>query len=98
MSSSSIKGNRNWRGGSTAGGSNVGFSRLERNFVFGFFGPTSPPIGQALARDPLCRFRHTHRIVNAETGALVVAEIEFSEVAVQVRLGNVVIRSDDAAL
>ena len=71
---------------------------LERDVVFGFCGPTSPPIGQALACDAPGRLRHAHCIVNPKAGALVVTEIELGEVTVQVRFGNVMVRSDDSAL
>src|SRR5439155_18000649 len=95
--SSSIKPNWSWRRGSDVGGKSFGFSRLERDFGLGFFGPTSPPIGQPLANDPLRGLRHALIVVDAERDALVVAEIELAEIAMQMALGNVVVHADDAA-
>ena len=59
---------------------------------------TSPPIGKALADDVLQHDRGAGAVGVAKSDAVVVAEIKFCAVAMQVRLGNVVICSDDAAL
>ena len=81
-SSSSIKLNRICRGASGAGGKSRTFSPLERDFVFGFFSPTSPPIRQALADDTLSGLLHALIIIDAQRNPLVVAEIKFCQVAV----------------
>ena len=57
-----------------------------------------PPIGKALAEHPGSDHLGALHIAIAQPDALVVAEIKFRAVAMQVRLGNVVICSDDAAL
>lgn len=59
---------------------------------------TSPPIGKALAEHAGSDHLGALHIAIANPDAVVVAKIEFRAVAMQVRLGNVVIRSDDAAL
>ena len=50
----------------------------------------SPPIGQALAGDALERSRGALLIVNAERGAVVVAEVKLAAIALQVRFGSAV--------
>lgn len=59
---------------------------------------TSPPIGEALAFDTGERAIRAGLVIDAQRHALVVSEIEFREVALQVLRRNVMIRSDDAAL
>lgn len=59
---------------------------------------TSPPIGQAFSADALQRRLGTLHIVNAERGAVVVAEVELADVADQVLLAALVIGADQSAL
>src|SRR5579859_807732 len=55
----------------------------------------NPPIGEALPADLLeCRVR----ALGVRRLAMREAEIEFAAIALQMRLGNVVIRSDQSAL
>src|SRR3954451_14876738 len=58
----------------------------------------SPPIGQALADDPGDCLLCTLGILDAKGRALVVAEVELAEVALQVLRADVVIGADQAAL
>ena len=96
-SSPSMNGNRSWRGSASyveRGRRLVG--RLERRGVSPF--ETSRRIGQALA---LCAGQDAIRagqIVNAELRAVVVTEIEFGGVPMQVRLGNMEVAAKHAAL
>lgn len=73
------------------------FGRLERRGVE-FFLPTSPPICQAFADDPLRGLRHALIVADAKRDALVVSEIELAKVALQMLLAHVVIRPGDPAL
>jgi len=57
---------------------------------------TSPPIGEALALDTRERANGALHILDPERRAIGIAEIKLGEVALQVLLRNVVIRSDDA--
>ena len=59
---------------------------------------TRPPICEALAEHAGGDHLGALHVSIAKPYAVVVAEIEFRAVAMQVRLGNVVICSDDAAL
>ena len=59
---------------------------------------TSPPICEALAEHSGGNHLRALHIGIAQPDAVVVAEIKFLAVAMQMRLGNVVICSDDAAL
>jgi len=96
--SSSLSGNSSWRLGSPLGGKSLAFLRLERDFLLDFFGSTNPPIGQAFAADPLRHLGHALIVIDAERRTFVVAEIKLGEVAVQMRLGNVMVGADDPAL
>lgn len=58
----------------------------------------SCPIGKPFPDDALERFASAGGIVNAECDAIVMPEIELREVALKVRLGNVVIHASDTAL
>lgn len=58
----------------------------------------SPPICQALADYALERPSGALGIIDAQPRALVVAEVEFAEIALQVLLGNVMVCPGDAAL
>ncbi len=60
--------------------------------------PSSPPIGQTLASDPLKSQISAVRIAVAKRRAGVVAETEFLAVALQVLRGNVVEGTDQTAL
>ena len=59
---------------------------------------TSPPIGQPLSDDALQCDRRAFAISEAKRGAVVVSEIEFAEVTLQVSLRDMVIDAIDTAL
>src|SRR5260370_33695247 len=59
---------------------------------------TSPPIGQAPAYDTLQRNRRALAVCVSQTDAVVVAEIEFRTVAVQMRLRDVVVGAHNPTL
>jgi hypothetical protein len=61
-------------------------------------GVISPPIGETLPDNPLERFSGALAILNPKRRALVVSEIEFGQIALQVLLADVVIRPRNAAL
>jgi|GEM_PF-4034239 len=61
-------------------------------------GSVSPPIGETLATDALKDGLGAHRVIDAKGLALVIAEVKFGKVALQVLLRDVVKRADDAAL
>lgn len=67
-------------------------------FCLSVCGFVSPPIREALSSDALERNIGTHRIVDAKFDAVVLAEIEFSQIALQVLLAAALIRADHAAL
>src|SRR5438105_3862400 len=58
----------------------------------------SRPIGQALTADPLQGGIRALRIIHPERGPIVVAKIEFANVALQMRFANMVICPDQATL
>src|SRR5438105_3580515 len=89
---------RNWRDCSGIAGCCVGVLRLERDFRFDFDAPMRPPIGQPLAFDTLEGGNRPLGIRYAETGTMVVPEIELCGVAMQVRLAHVEVAAEDAAL
>jgi hypothetical protein len=59
--------------------------------------PTSPPIGEPLASDTCSGFDKTLIVIHAKTYPLVIPEIEFSEVALQMLLAYVVINANNPA-
>src|ERR1700736_6206927 len=61
---------------------------LKRDFGLSFDGPTRPPIGQPLTFDALQRGNGPLRIRDAETGAVVVAKIELTDIPLQVSLAD----------
>ena len=93
-----MKGNTNCRGFGSGGGGGAGRRTLERDFRLGFDGPTRPPIGQPLAFDALQGGNRPLGIRDAEARAIVVTEIELADVPLKVRLADMVIGADDAAL
>src|SRR5687768_8413658 len=58
----------------------------------------SPPISQTLARDVLQRNVSALHIVHAQRDAVVPAEVELVDVALQVLLANVVERANQSSL
>ena len=59
---------------------------------------TSPPIGEALAFGASDRAACAFGVVNPESDAVRIAEIELGEVAMQMLLADVLINTVDAAL
>lgn len=59
---------------------------------------TSPPISHALTNDAGERGVKAFRIAKTKRRTVIVAEVKFRQVALQVRAADVVIRADDAAL
>lgn len=55
----------------------------------------SPPIGKALAADPLEGFVRAFKVIQL---ACVVAKVELSDVALEVRFADMVINTSDPAL
>lgn len=72
--------------------------RKRRAFCLAVTGFVSPPIRQALADDALEQLVGAGAIIDAKGLALVVAEVEFGEIALQVLRRHVVVRADDPAL
>jgi hypothetical protein len=60
--------------------------------------PVRYPVGQPLASDALNRERGPSCVAVTEGDPVVVSEIEFAEVTLQVLLANVVVHTIDAAL
>jgi hypothetical protein len=57
-----------------------------------------PSVGKTLANGTFRQARHALRIVNAKRRAVVVTEIELGEITCQVRLADMVINANNAAL
>ena len=60
--------------------------------------PVRLSIGEALAGNAFDRRLGPLRVVNPECGPAIVPEMELGRVAVKVRLGNVKVRAENAAL
>src|SRR5579863_1932811 len=67
-------------------------------FCLSVRGFVRPSIGEALADDAFQQSSGALFVVNAKRRTLIVAEIKFSKIALQVLLADVVIGADDAAL
>src|SRR5690242_7555103 len=88
----SMNGNSSCRGSGMAASRRP--LRLERDC--GLDWPTRPPIGQPLASDALDRKRGAGRVVIAERDPMVVTEIKFAEIPLQVFRTDVMIYAVDA--
>jgi hypothetical protein len=67
-------------------------------FCLSVRGFVSPPIGQALSRDPGHYLVGALCIFDSKAGAVVIAKIELCKIAMQMLLAYVVERTDNARL